>query len=272
MFVLDLHQADILQLSAACGEKQFSVYITPQLPIHFQHRFSMSDQGLCLDGQPVNAESSAREAFQKFICWLRKFDDQVVLLSHNGKIFDAPRLISKLQEHDLLEDFKANVIGFIDTLILFQNHFSLEKKPSLEELVETITPNYEYEEHDSEDVRVLKELLDRTSADIEEKLFDDASFSLAYEITYVEHAKKRYENQETLLSLPIKKGMKKKIAESGLQYRDLQLAYEQAGKAGIEIVLSDESVNGTDKPRVTKNKRIISEVYDHFNVDISKQG
>lgn len=266
MFVLDLHQADILQLSATCGENKFNVYITPQLPIYFQNRFSMSDQGLCLDGQPVNAESSAREAFRKFICWLRKFDDQVILLAHNGKIFDAPRLILKLQDHGLLEDFKANVIGFIDTLIMFQNHFSLEKKPSLEELVVRITPNYEYEEHDSsEDVRVFKVLLEKTSAYIEEKLFDDASFSLEYEIAYVEHAKERYENNETLLSLPITKGMKKKIAESGLQYCDLQLAYEQAGKAGIEIVLSDKSVNG--KPRVTKNKRIISEVYDHFNVD-----
>ncbi|XP_031572855.1 uncharacterized protein LOC116306871 [Actinia tenebrosa] len=261
-----MYETDIIQLSAACGENEFNSYIIPQRPIRFRpegRHFSMSEGKLCFDGKPVNAESSAKEALQKFVRWLQKLNNRLVLVAHNGKIFDCPRLILHLQEHDLLEDFKANVVGFIDTLILFKNHFSMDNKPSLKSLVEKKIPQYEYErDHDAlEDVRALKELLDKTSTNIEDNQFKDASFSLAYAIAYVEYARERSENMKTLNPLCISENMKKKIAGSGLRYCDLEHAYQWEGQNGIEKVLS-QMING--KPRVTKRLQIISMVHSHF--------
>lgn len=264
--LLDLYHAEIIQISAACGEfAQFNIYSTPQTRIKVpESRFSMVERTLCLDGQPVGTESSAKGALQTFISWLQKFDGQVVLIAHNGQKFDALHLLIRLQEHDLLDDFKVNVVGFIDSLVMFKNHFSLPPKSTgLKSLVKSIVPNFEYRAHDaSEDVRALKKLLD--SVDLKEKLFIDASFSLAYEIAYVEYLKNRNENEKSLqpLSNVISKDVKKKIAGSGLRYCDLQHAYQKAGRSGVQAVLSN-TING--KPRVTKEQKIISKVCEHFS-------
>ena len=59
----------------------------------------------------------------------------------------------------------------------------------------------------------------------------------------------------------ISKGMSEKIAKSGLCYKHLQLAYERNGEDGIQAFFS-ERFNGS--VRITKSKKIISSVAQHF--------
>ena len=53
-----------------------------------------------------------------------------------------------------------------------------------------------------------------------------------------------------------------KMAESGLVYQDLVEVYEKEGEEGLEGVLQERQENG--KPRVTKDRRIINTIFNHF--------
>ena len=53
-----------------------------------------------------------------------------------------------------------------------------------------------------------------------------------------------------------------KMAESGLVYQDLVEVYEKEGEEGLEGVLKERLENG--KPRVTKDRRIINTIFNHF--------
>ena len=53
-----------------------------------------------------------------------------------------------------------------------------------------------------------------------------------------------------------------KMAESGLVYQDLVEIYEKKGEEGLEGVLKERQENG--KPRVTKDRRIINTIFNHF--------
>ena len=59
----------------------------------------------------------------------------------------------------------------------------------------------------------------------------------------------------------ISKGMSEKIAKSALCYKHLKLAYERNGEDGIQAFFS-ERFNGS--VRITKSKKIISSVAQHF--------
>lgn len=55
--------------------------------------------------------------------------------------------------------------------------------------------------------------------------------------------------------------MATKIAESGLGFQHLQLAFQRGGADGLELVLK-EKFNG--KVRVTANKRILFNIVNYF--------
>ena len=91
------------------------------------------------------------------------------------------------------------------------------------------------------------------------------SFSLSWFEEYTKFLSDKKLNLATLQHLVIwrviSKGMNEKIAKSGLCYRHLRLAYERNGEDGIQALFS-ERFNGI--VRITKSKKIISSVAQHF--------
>lgn len=57
--------------------------------------------------------------------------------------------------------------------------------------------------------------------------------------------------------------MLKKIAQSGLSYEHLKIAYERGGPEGIENILSETNSDGV--VRVTKTKSVFLKIITHFS-------
>ncbi|KAK3715646.1 hypothetical protein QZH41_020724, partial [Actinostola sp. cb2023] len=51
----------------------------------------------------------------------KSFEQPVILVAHNNKVFDARILVKAFKTLNMLEELKQIVIGFIDTLPFFRN-------------------------------------------------------------------------------------------------------------------------------------------------------
>ena len=114
-----------------------------------------------------------------------------------------------------------------------------------------------------EDVIVLSAILKKVN--ITKTMLQPYSFSLSWIEQYTKFLSDTKLNLATLQHLVtwvISKGMSEKIAKSDLCCQYLQLAYERNGEDGIQALFSERS-NGI--VRITKSKKIISSVAQHFN-------
>ena len=213
-------------------------------------------------GKPVPAEEP-KEAFEKFLAWLKAKKEKVVLLAHNAERFDSKRIIYALKKYDLLSSFQECVLGFIDTLALFKKVLPGRVSYSQESLVADLLGVF-YVSHDSlEDVKALQRLVSCRGFDKNQLI--ESSFSTESAVQSTEYCVKKMVNLRTLQPLiaseVVSKGMAEKIAGSGLTLHHLQLSFERGGEDGLISILSDH-VNG--KARVTKNRRILSQLSDYF--------
>ncbi|XP_046714542.1 DNA polymerase III PolC-type isoform X2 [Silurus meridionalis] len=156
---LNIYECDIVQLSAISGERTFNVYIFPRCPIDPGSSrvtgLTTHSQTLLLHGQPVQTVP-LREALNGFISFLKTFS-RPVLVGHNCKRFDCPVLSRILNQFYLLGEFQDVVSGYLDTLLLSREMFTLQKY-SQPFLVQHFLQK-SYGAHDAtEDVRVLQEL------------------------------------------------------------------------------------------------------------------
>ncbi|XP_060770587.1 DNA polymerase III PolC-type isoform X2 [Neoarius graeffei] len=156
---LNTYSCDIVQLSAISGERSFNVYLFPRCPIDCGASrvtgLTTRDHDLLLHGQPVQTVP-LREALNLFISFLQTFS-RPILVGHNCKRFDCPVLRRILSELYLLEEFEYVVSGYLDTLLLSREMFTLEKY-SQPFLVQHFLQK-PYRAHDAiEDVQALQEL------------------------------------------------------------------------------------------------------------------
>ncbi|XP_067020326.1 DNA polymerase III PolC-type-like isoform X2 [Acropora muricata] len=258
--------ADIVQLSAVHGSDEFNIYIIPGQQIDpiasHVNQLTMVGGELLHKGIPVFAEEP-EEAFQKFLAWLNAKREKVVLFAHNAKRFDSKLIIYALKKYDLLSSFQECVLGFIDTLTLFKKALPDRKKYSQEKLVADLL-GMSYAAHNSlEDVKALQRLVSSQVFDRNQLI--ESSFSTEFAVQYTEYCERKKFNLYTLQPLieseVVSKGMVQKMAGSGVSLNHLQHSFEMGGKDGLISILSDQ-VNG--KARVTKNKRIISQLINYF--------
>ena len=258
--------ADIIQLSAVHGSDEFNSYIIPRQPIcpmaSFVNQLTMVGGELLYKGKPVFAEEP-EEAFQMFLAWLKDKREKVVLFAHNAKRFDSKLIIYALKKYDLLSSFQECVLGFIDTLILFKKALPGRKKYSQERLVADLL-GISYAAHNSlEDAKALQRLVSCQAFDKNQLI--ESSFSTEFAVQYIEYCERKKFNLYTLQPLieseVVSKGMVEKMAHSGISLDHLQYSFEMGGKDGLISILSDQ-VN--EKARVTKNKRIISQLINYF--------
>ncbi|CAG2233936.1 unnamed protein product [Mytilus edulis] len=238
---------DIVQISAINDMNEFDQYITPSSGISKYASevtgLSMCNNILCYNGRKVNS-CSPQQGLQNFIIWLQEtIPEKCILIGHNSKIFDAPRLLLCLQKFQLYSSFEEKVLGFIDTLPFFRNHAH----------------------NASADVQMLKELVEFTKCSITELSpysFTTTSCALCLKQSTVSKARLFTLKPLTERNV-ISAAMAKKISDSGLDLFQLQLAKRRDTDNGIRLVLAEKNTYG--KPRVTACKRVATKISDYLN-------
>ncbi|XP_076445543.1 DNA polymerase III PolC-type-like [Babylonia areolata] len=153
----------ITQIAAQSGQdRTFSSFVLPEKPISLEAQaitgITCVDQQMYHHGDAVESLTITR-ALEAFIAFLG--EEPVVLIGHNIKTFDCPRLLNALTACGLVERFGRAVHGFVDTLPLFREicpRAANHRQP-------TLVRHYlgkEYPAHDArEDVKALQQVVDR---------------------------------------------------------------------------------------------------------------
>jgi DNA polymerase III epsilon subunit-like protein len=255
---------DITQIAAVSGKDNFNQYILPTQPITLGATqvtgLTVVNNMLCYKGKPVHAVS-LRTALEQFLLWLEK-RNPCVLIGHNFRIFDFPRLVRSFELCNLLTSFQNCVIGFVDTLPLCKEQFPGLDKYSQEYLVKNLM-NAQYSAHNAlEDVCSLQKLIIYTEIPFDQMCCHSITMDAAID-TYI-FEKKADVNLVSLSNMQqekiVSKQMAMKIAKSGLSLAHLRLAVNRGGRDGL-YKLFTEKVNG--KVRVTSAKRIIDSVFSY---------
>ncbi|CAC5393418.1 unnamed protein product [Mytilus coruscus] len=173
-----------------------------------------------------------------------------------------PRLMNTLQQYQLAASFAEKVSGFIDTLPLFRTKFPDLKSHKQEQLAQTILKSTYNAHNASDDVKILQKLVNASDASHEEVMVH--SFCTESCIELCKHSKLstiRYNSLKQLLQEKIVSSvLLKRIADSGLDFNQLCLAYTRDPEKGIQCVLSEKRHDG--QVRVTAHKCTAKKIRD----------
>jgi DNA polymerase III alpha subunit (gram-positive type) len=273
--MLTEHEAELTQLSAMVvegAEPAFSKYILPECPVG-HHASALTGLSVQLhQGQRVLTHhgkivpsQSAEDVLQNFTVWL---PEGAVLLAHNGKSFDNPRLVRKLRKTGQYTSFTQKVTAIGDTLPLFKEAFPGLNCYTLSGLCDKIL-GHTYDAHDaSEDCDALKKLtlhvlLTKPSVKVQSHCWTVESVNL--DVKYKSEQHQRYATLVHLVDVKvISKAIGKKIAGSGLNYDHLKRIVERGGLDGLSAVFKAKCGNSC---RVTASKKILDAIFQHFNAN-----
>ncbi|XP_060558844.1 uncharacterized protein LOC132719116 [Ruditapes philippinarum] len=159
--------AEIVQLSAVCGNSKFTKFVLPKGDIHvkatavngLEIRIIKGNRYLFQHNQEVES-CDISEALSEFLSWLNALGEgKVILAAHNGKVFDMKFLLKFVTDTKCLPLFRNNVYGFIDTLPLLR-----KQKPKLRSY--KLTSLYEhtfgvtFDAHDAlHDAKALQDII-----------------------------------------------------------------------------------------------------------------
>lgn len=159
---------DILQIAACCGSASFSTYVIPTRPIN--PGAARVNKISVRDGKMFHCDKEVpfvepRTALGDFAHFVGKQGAKVILVAHNGKRFDFPRLVLQMDRFDV--ELPANVRFFLDSLPLMRALYPGRSSHSQANLVAGLL-RAEYGAHNaSEDARILQELVDYAIRDDE---------------------------------------------------------------------------------------------------------
>lgn len=169
-----------------------------------------------------------------------------------------------MQQYQLYQEFCNIVKGFADSLKIFRNALPERRKQKGKFSVSHLLNDYLPEENSEslhnavDDVEILKKLLHKiikSEAVIKEN---------AKSITQIGEEKKanvtKALNKATLTQYKdnLSAAIINKMSKAGITQDIMRQAFEKNGKEGLRILLT-ENVN--NKPRVTKNKKILESIY-----------
>ena len=211
---------------------------------------------------------SLQEGTEKFITFLHqqkeKLGKLLTLVAHNGHSSDDKHFIRAFHHTGKLDTVKDVVAGFSDTLPIFRQKFP-DMGHSQSELYSVIIGGT-YQAHSaSDDAAALARLsieskITSTELSAHSKSFDSA----VADVKHCDEANALYNTLDHLTAKQgqvITKSMAKKMAASGLGYGHLETVFNRDGSDGLVAVLKE---NFNNKPRVTKDKKIINSVIAHF--------
>ena len=117
---------NVIDIGAVCGTQTFQRLVKP---CHKISKTITSITGITNDELDSNG-ISCKSACMQFWIWLRQFDN-IILVGHNIKLFDAPFLLRMYDKIGLCALFSEYlpIVGIIDTLHIFKRytHFKSRK-------------------------------------------------------------------------------------------------------------------------------------------------
>lgn len=211
-------------------------------------------------GHPVTAFSQ-NEAVTMLLKWL-KLKTPCVLIAHNAKPFDAKHLVKAIASCHEMKEFDQKVLGFSDTLTAFRERFPERRSFSQTNLAKDLLRTT-YNAHNAvDDVKILQKLVSKFISD---ELLLKHSFTISWFREYTSFLKQKKENLKTfspfIQSGVVSRGIADKMAASGLNLYHLHFAFENGGTDGLYNVLTE---NVEDKPRVTNNNKILTQICKFF--------
>ena len=298
--------AELCQLSAIHENQVFSKYILPTGNVSTGasrvNKLSVQNingiRKLLKENQPVETVSldKALEEFHTFLSQVKCSSQKetcIVLIGHNSSTFDTPILLRRSDENFRSKLSNLNVY-FGDSQILVK-HLLKDKHPALQ-LSESASCksnqsalyshlfNEEFEAHDAlEDVKALEKILFHSTLQLNKEKLVNCSGVIGVEqaIASMTYLDRRHEILQTFSgrlfdprddSGAIKQSMAQKIAGSGLSYSHLKELYLKFGTKGLLAILSmPPSQNTARKPRVTRTKRILDAIANHFQETFPKE-
>lgn len=259
---------DIVQIAAISANDVFNQYILPSQPIApgaaCVTGLALHGNVLFYHGNPVRT-LPLRESLNLFLAWLDE-RKPCLLIGHNFRTFDFPRLLRAFDKCHLLTSLQNCVVGIVDTLPLFRKQFPDLDKYTQEHLIKHVL-DIDYAAHNAEeDVRSLHKLVTFSNVSTKTLSNNSVTFNSAldiYKFDIISH-----ENLETfdvlLEQKVVSKQMLLKMAKSNLRFEHLKLAVERGEQEGLSKLMS-EKVNG--KPRVTSTRRIIEKLYEFITAN-----
>ena len=296
--------AELCQLSAIHENLVFSKYILQPGNVSSGasrvNKLSVQNingiRKLLKENQPVETVSldKALQEFHTFLSQVKcssQKESCIVLIGHNSSTFDTPILLRRSDENFRSKLSNLNVY-FGDSQILVKQLLK-DKHPALQ-LSESAScksnqsavylKKKEFEAHDAlEDVKALRKILFHSALQLnKEKLVNwSGVISVKQALASMSYLDRRHEILQTFsgrLFDPsddngvIKQSMAQKIAGSGLSYSHLKELYLKFGTKGLLAILSmPPSQSTATKPRVTRTKRILDAIANHFQETFPKE-
>jgi len=256
----------IVQIAAKVGERGFSVYMLPSVPIHPEasavNKLYVQDGRLCRKKKNEEFEEvttvSREQGAILFIDFLRGCGSNIVLTGHNLLRFDAPKIFSWLREFNLDDELVEITYGFADTLPLLK-----QSDTGKQELLARryLTSPYWQEmingAHDAwADCQILEGLLEHFC--IGTDVLVEKAVSTGKVVERQKAAERKRENLNKLKGLAnhVSTVLVDKMAAEGISTEDLKEAFSR-GRTALEECLGRE-VNG--KPRVTRSPEAVVRV------------
>lgn len=252
---------EIVQIAAQCNTKTFNSYIMPSCTFSSA---ASSVTGLTVTNGQLLKHSipletvSPQTAITGLIEFLKSVSSSVVLAAHNGHRFDAPRILSLVNENNMLDCFQSVVVGFTDTLPFLRNKLPERRKEKKSFSQAALANDYlsltfiEEAAHDaSVDVYTLQQLIFHKDINISPVELMHAG-STVDSILQTKNENSRLKNlKNSLAILKVKKTndsskekigisahMINKLARSGISLDLLQKTYRTAGFDGLKILLA----------------------------------
>ena len=213
-----------------------------------------------------------------------------VLIGHNVATFDTPILLRNAGE-SFVHNLQLMDVWFADSLTLFKELIKCQcpqlknadgtfPKANQSSLYEALFEE-SFNAHDSlEDVLALRKILFSSKLELSTRTIVDHSqlVTTNHAVEDMEYLDRRYQNMQTFNEIMfnsrtingfLTKNIAEKIAGAGLTYKDLNEVYIKYGKDGLIAILSKPPSNSSlSSPRVTRTRRILAAIVDHFTKKI----
>ena len=206
------------------------------------------------------------ECLQDFITYLKSFKSKIILIAHNGKVFDSRILVKAIIANNMLSELQSVLTGFIDTLPMVKTLLPDRSSYKQEELVRGCL-NKTYDAHNGlEDVKSLRDLLLHLKP--QKSVLSLHSFHVDFVCASLQHHARMTTNfpsfKDMVSKKVLSKAMAQKIAGSGLNLQQLRLIHARGGYDGLHSVLSAKQRGHKGKCRVTASKKVLRTLSDHL--------
>ena len=268
-------EAEIIQLAAQTEQGQtFSRFVLPKKGISFHasrvNKFQTASIGgkkvLRRGGSPSETVSQAEclESFVDFIAASKLRNDcaNAILIGHNSSSFDTPVLLRTMLHYSpqLIPKMKALNVHFADSLAFIRQLIKEKCQALKTEDGSFVKTNQaavykaifkaDFPGHDAlEDVKALSKILfdsplGANACDIVNKSKTTTMQCALEELIYLDHCYALQQSFQGNLCNPsdtgvMKKGLAKKLADSGIGYQHLRQLFDKHGEQGLLAILAN---------------------------------